>query len=254
MIAKKQKQLEEKEGARRLSILVQNLDLLKHIHNCIEYGKADKKRRKIIIKVRTIKHLKDKFEEKYNLYIIQIQSISQNEKSDYPNSHYCLASVKSIQKFATTFHNYSIIISQEDKSKVPLGILAVGQTFKSIETINELVSIFDHDFLLGRKMKLISSIYLLINPNDTNDSFRLGHLTIYIQPEYFVDTTALTHMADLISIMNLEDHDKVICIEEKIKLLWVLLVDGKPDENPKHLKNIIEYCKLFRFLDLDYLT
>jgi len=36
--------------------------------------------------------------------------------------------------------------------------------------------------------------------------------------------------------------------------LWVLLVDGGPDENPKHLKNIIEYCKLFRFLDLDYIT
>ncbi|CAG8830001.1 3455_t:CDS:2, partial [Gigaspora margarita] len=27
-----------------------------------------------------------------------------------------------------------------------------------------------------------------------------------------------------------------------------------PDENSKHLKNIIEYCKLFHFLDLDYLT
>ncbi|CAG8581513.1 21306_t:CDS:2, partial [Gigaspora margarita] len=174
MMAKKQKQLEDK---------------------------ADKKRRKIIIKVRTIKHLKDKLEEKYNLYIIQIQSVSRDEKSDHPDSHFCLTS--------------------------------------SIETINEPVSIPDHDFPLGRKMKLIPSVYLLINPNDTNDSFR---------------TTALTHMANLISIMNSEDYDEVICIEEKIKPLWVLLVDSGPDENPKHLKNIIEYCKLFRFLDLDYLT
>ncbi|CAG8515493.1 41962_t:CDS:2 [Gigaspora margarita] len=190
MIAKKQKQLEEEgiveqwEDTRRLSILAQNPDLLEHIHNCIEYGEADKKRRKIIIKIRTIKHLKDKLEEKYNLYIsrqtlltylwpkhpntfavkrhhhlalVQIQSVSWNKKLDHPDSHYCLASVKSAKP-------------------------------------------------------------------------------------------------DLISITNSEDYDKVIRIEEKIKPLWVLLVDSKPDENPKHLKNIIEYCKLFRFLDLDYLT
>ncbi|CAG8778925.1 13736_t:CDS:2, partial [Gigaspora margarita] len=235
MIAKKQKQLEEKgiveqwEGARRPSILAQNLNLLEHIHNCIKYGEADKKRRKIIIKVRTIKHLKDKLEEKYNLYIskqtlstylwpkypntfvakrhhhlvlVQIQSMSQNEKSDYPDSHYCLASVKTVERI-----------------------------FKLIETINEPVSIPDHDFPLGKKMKLILSVYFLINPNDTNDSF-----------------------PDLISIMNSEGYDEVIHIEKKIKPLWVLLVEGGPDENPKHLKNIIEYCKLFHFLDLDYLT
>ncbi|CAG8672730.1 6442_t:CDS:2 [Gigaspora margarita] len=247
MMAKKQKQLEEEgiveqwKGARRPSIFAQNPDLLEHIHDCIEYGEANKKRRKIIIKVRTIKHLKDKLEEKYNLYIIQIQSVSRDEKSDHPDSHYCLTSVKSAQMFAATFHDYSIIISQDDKSK-------------SIETINKPVSIPDHDFSLDRKMKLIPSVYLLINPNDTNDSFRSGHFTIYIQPEYFVGTTVLTHMADLISITNSEDYDEVICIEEKIKPLWVLLVDGRPDENPKHLKNIIEYCKPFCFLDLDYLT
>ena len=169
MMAKKQKQLEEEgiveqwEGAGRPSILAQNPDLLEHIHNCIEYGEADKKRRKIIIKVRTIKHLKDKLEEKYNLYIsrqtlstylwpkhpntfaakrhhhpalVQIQSVSWNEKSDHPDSHYCLASVKSARTFAATFHDHSIIISQNDKSKVPLGISAVGRTFKSIKTIN----------------------------------------------------------------------------------------------------------------------
>ncbi|CAG8818743.1 25125_t:CDS:2 [Gigaspora margarita] len=178
----------------------------------------------------------------------------QLEEEDYPDSHYCLASVKSAHTFAATFHDHSIIISQNDKSKVPLGIPAVGQTFKSIETINEPVSISDHDFPLGRKMKLIPSIYLLINPNNTNNSFCSGHLTIYNRPEYFVGTTVLTHMANLISITNSEDYDEVIHIEEKIKPLWVLLVDGGPDENPKHLKNIIEFCKLFHFLNFDYLT
>ncbi|CAG8539697.1 6817_t:CDS:2, partial [Gigaspora margarita] len=151
--------------------------------------------------------------------------------------------------FAATFHNHSIIISQDDKSKVSLRIPAVGRIFKLIKTINESVSIPDHNFPLGRKIKLILSIYLLINPNDTNNSFHSGHLTIYIQLEYFVDTTALTHIANLISIMNLKDYDEVICIKEKIKLLWVLLVNGKPDKNLKHLKNIIEYSRIVLPID-----
>ncbi|CAG8542804.1 11053_t:CDS:2 [Racocetra fulgida] len=41
---------------------------------------------------------------------------------------------------------------------------------------------------------------------------------------------------------------------EEVKPLWVILVDGGPDENPHHLKNINQYCKLFRYLDLDYMT
>src|SRR6266536_3038762 len=42
--------------------------------------------------------------------------------------------------------------------------------------------------------------------------------------------------------------------EDKVRPIWILLVDGGPDENPKHMKNIIQYAHLFRALDLDYLT
>lgn len=36
--------------------------------------------------------------------------------------------------------------------------------------------------------------------------------------------------------------------------ILVLLVDGGPDENSRHLKNIKEYCQYFRSADLDYMT
>ncbi|CAI2189528.1 12775_t:CDS:1, partial [Funneliformis geosporum] len=34
----------------------------------------------------------------------------------------------------------------------------------------------------------------------------------------------------------------------------MLLVDGGPDENPRHLKNIKVYCQLFKKFNLDYLS
>ena len=44
-------------------------DLWDKIHNSIEFGAAHAKRRKVIIKVRTIKHLRETLEEKYNTYL-----------------------------------------------------------------------------------------------------------------------------------------------------------------------------------------
>ena len=49
---------------------------------------------------------------------------------------------------------------------------AVGRTFKTMQTTNEPVSVPDHDFPIAAKHKLIPSVYLIINPSETNDSLR----------------------------------------------------------------------------------
>jgi hypothetical protein len=36
--------------------------------------------------------------------------------------------------------------------------------------------------------------------------------------------------------------------------IWMLLVNGKLDKNPRHLKNIKVYYQLFKKFDLDYLS
>ncbi|CAG8849201.1 42464_t:CDS:2, partial [Gigaspora margarita] len=79
-------------------------------------------------------------------------------------------------------------------------------------------------------------------------------LSIYIHPEYFVGTSSMSHMRDLLEITKNDEYLKILKHEEHYRSIWVLLVDGGPDENPKHLKNIIEYCQLFCELDLDYLS
>ena len=172
----------------------------------------------------------------------------------HTDEHYCLASVKAARIFAEVFADETIIISQDDKAKIGLGIPAVGRTFKTMQTVSEPVSIEDHDFPTGSKMKLIPSVYLVIDPVDSNDALRSGQLAIFVRPEYFVGTTSSTHMSDLQSIVANQHFVRALTKNGQVRPIWVLLVDGGPDENPRHMKNIIEYCKLFRSLNLDYLT
>ncbi|CAG8687882.1 9119_t:CDS:2 [Cetraspora pellucida] len=198
---KEKKQLEDEiveiyDTRRCLSELQKNPDLLNQIHECVEFGAADKKRRKTVIKMKP--HI---------------------------DEHYCLASVKSVRVFASTFANFSIIISQDDKAKVGLV-----------------------------KQKLIPSVYLIINPKNTNESLHQGQLSIYICLEYFVETSLITHMKDLLDITKHNKYAKILKHDEHLKSIWILLVDGGPDENPKHLKNIIKYCCFFYELNLDYLS
>ena len=51
------------------SYLMKDPNLLKKMHSSIKFGAADHKRWKEIIKVQTIKHLHEKLEEDYNVYM-----------------------------------------------------------------------------------------------------------------------------------------------------------------------------------------
>ena len=58
-------------------------------------------------------------------------------------------------------------------------------------------------------------------------------------------------MQDLINLTMNSKYDDILKASRHI---WILLVDGKPDENPRYLKNIKSYCQLFKKLNLDYLS
>ncbi|CAB4416409.1 unnamed protein product [Rhizophagus irregularis] len=137
---------------------------IKHLQEhqeIIQYDSPDKKRRKEVIKVRTIRHLRENLNSKYNEYLsrttlnnyllpsrsntkaakthhhpalVANASVSRNEKNEHVNEHYCLASVKGAKQFAALFSTHSVIISQDDKAKVPLDIPAVGRTFQTIQS------------------------------------------------------------------------------------------------------------------------
>ncbi|CAG8773486.1 40064_t:CDS:2, partial [Gigaspora margarita] len=226
--------VEKYNGPERPSAAMIHSDFWDKIHNCIEVGATHQKRKKVVIKVHTIKHLCKALEEKYNLYLfcqcistylelchsnifaacryyyparVALTSVVQTEITPYVDEHYCLVSIKTACILAEVFVDDTIII------------------FKMIKQ--------------NSKMKLIPSVYLVIDPANLNNSLRLGQLVIFVRSEYFVGTILLTHMSDLESIIPNQEFAAAIMKEDKVKPVWVLLVDGEPDENPKHMKNII---------------
>src|SRR6185437_3260986 len=97
-----------------------------------------------------------------------------------------------------------------------LGIPVVGHTFKTIQSINEPVTVENHNFPTGSKMKLISSVYLVINPANSSNTLRTGQLSIFIRPEYFVGTSSATHISDLENIVANENFS-ILKKENKVK-------------------------------------
>src|SRR6266542_5951120 len=139
------------------------------------------------------------------------------------DEHYCLASVKAARVFFEVFADEAIIISQDDKAKVRLGIPTVGHTFKTIQSVNEPVTVKDHDFPTSSKMKLIPSVYLVINPADSSNTLHTGQLSIFIRPEYFIGTSSETHMADLENIVSNEDFSSTLKKESQVRPIWILI-------------------------------
>ncbi len=61
-------------------------------------------------------------------------------------------------------------------------------------------------------------------------------------------------MSDLNSLTQDSRFDETLKIDSWIKPIWILLVDRGPDENPYHMKNILQYCRMFCIFNLDYLS
>uniref|UniRef100_U9UL61 C2H2-type domain-containing protein n=1 Tax=Rhizophagus irregularis (strain DAOM 181602 / DAOM 197198 / MUCL 43194) TaxID=747089 RepID=U9UL61_RHIID len=227
----------------RPSLLFAHPDLHDRIHDSVEFGSADSKRRKEVVKVQIIDNLRNNLKENYNIYMarttlnnyllsrqansiaakahhhpvwVAVAGISHTDTQEHIDGHYCLASVKYVRQFASMFADMSVIISQDDKAKIGLGMPAVGRTFRTLQSINEPVFVADHDFPSGSGQKLIPS--------------------------------------DLESLVLDSKYDDALKTNEQIRPIWILLVDGSPDKNPRHLKNIKVYCQLFKKFDLDYLS
>lgn len=125
--------------------MIEDAGLLEKMHNSVEFGAADYKRRKEVVKVRTVKHLREKMEEDYNVYMarstvqnymqprhpgtkeaqrhhhpaqIRLAAVGRNEMNSHVDEHYCLASVKGVKSFASIFPQNVVVISQDDKAKV----------------------------------------------------------------------------------------------------------------------------------------
>ncbi|CAG8752494.1 23067_t:CDS:2, partial [Cetraspora pellucida] len=193
------------------SFLQTHSNLLDYIHDSIEFGATENKRKRKIVKVRTINYLVDDVRNIYSEYVarftinnylqsscsnlivaktyhypanIMVSSVSRTDNNNYSDEHYCLVSIK------------------DDKAKVPFGITAVRRTFRVLQTIREPVMVSNYNFLVDVQQKLILSVYLIISPNDTNVMLHNSQLSIFIHSQYGVDTSSATYMQDLDSLVK----------------------------------------------------
>ncbi|CAG8446961.1 4526_t:CDS:2 [Scutellospora calospora] len=235
----------------------------KHINDSVEYGSADAHRHKEAIKVRIVSHQRENLEKNYGIYMakttlnnyllprhsnsvaakahyhltwIAVARVSCDETKYHPDGHYCLASVKGARQLAQTFAEFSVIISQDNKAKI------------------SLVQIPDYDFVHGSNQKLIPLVYLIIKLSEANDDLWTRQVAIFVRPQWSIGTLSITHMEDLTCLVLDNQYSEALKMNSDIKPIWILLVNGGPDENPRHLKNIESYCKIFKKFDLDYLS
>ncbi|CAG8849560.1 17448_t:CDS:2, partial [Gigaspora margarita] len=84
-----------------------------------------------------------------------------------------------------------------------------------------------HDFPRGHKQKLIPSIYLTIDLEDSNDSLCNSQLSIFICLQWLLSTSSLTYMADIMLIIENPVLNNTLKLENEFKPILVLLVDSE---------------------------
>ncbi|CAG8632805.1 7651_t:CDS:2 [Gigaspora margarita] len=57
---------------------------------------------------------------------VSVASVSHTETHEYPDTYYCFVFIKYAKQFASFFADISIIISQDDKTKIGLGVSAIS--------------------------------------------------------------------------------------------------------------------------------
>jgi hypothetical protein len=77
---------------------------------------------------------------------------------------------------------------------------------------------------------------------------------IFIRLQYQVGTSSATHISDLNSLIQDSCFNEILKVDGQIKPIWIFLIDEGSDENPCHMKNIYQYCRMFPAFDLDYLS
>ena len=155
---------------------------------------------------------------------------SQNDlRKKYSDGHFAVASVKFARELANLFGDHHV--SQDDKARVPLG-LPISKK-KTIILMHLEVKQPDQDFPIGRKHKLIPSVYAGCLKKDGDVSYN-GLTFISFRSGKHDKSCAATHSDDFERVLQLEEfQDAATNPNRELKLLVSISVDDGPDEVPK---------------------
>ncbi|KAJ8889316.1 hypothetical protein PR048_008815 [Dryococelus australis] len=140
----------------------------------------------------------------------------------HQDQYFCVASIRSLETVALVLGPHSVnFLSQDDKARVPLGLMAANKQEPLVMLVEYKVSLPDHDFVIASRHKLIPSVYALceVKPNEMGRPEAVS----YSGPTY---------------------------IAIRIKPV-IISSDGFPDENPRYRKVIAHAVEHFKEYDLD---
>lgn len=141
------------------------------------------------------------------------------------------------------------VISQDDKAKVPLGLPAAKKQGPILMKLDYQIRLPDHDFVVASRHKLIPSVSAKLEIKDNAVSYS-GATYIAIRSGRHDSSTAPRHADDLHRLLMF-----ILMLAPGIighvPPILILLVDGGPDESPKHEKTLRFAAMHFRRFNLD---
>lgn len=264
--------LREKKGRPRIE--EDQRDLLNTIAEIAIHGSAaeDKRRSELMRSVKTLDDLKDELnklgynisrsavylrllpkrsntqEGKRHVVTVPVKLIraSNDKHSSHVDGKFCTATLNHMEEIAAVLGPRQVFfLSQDDKSRVPIGLTAANKQAPLLMHVEYKVTLPDHDWVVAPQHKLIPSVYagIVIKENCLDSKVAVtysGPTFVAIRSGKHSSSTALSHANDIETLLSMPEFDQYCRVGAggQAKPVFMFSVDGGPDENPRYEKVI----------------
>lgn len=172
---------------------------------------------------------------------VRLRKAQSDHHKEHPDGKFCTATIKNLESLASLLGpNQVCFISQDDKSRVPIGLKAAQKQSPLVMHLEYKVTLPDHDWVISERHKLIPSVYagIIIKPNSLGQPEAVG----YSGPTYIAirsgkhdSSNAASHAIDLENLLDIKEFEAIVKFNNQIKPILIITSDGGPDENPRYL-------------------
>ena len=173
------------------------------------------------------------------------------------DGRFAMATTNNMEEVAATLGPAEVcFLSQDDKARVPIGITAANKQVPMLMHLEYRVTFPDHDWVVAAGHKLIPSVYagIVINPGEIGNRHAVAYSGPTIRSMKHTSSTALSHALDLDRLLELPQFEQLVKDNTgNLKPVFMIAVDGGPDENSRYEKVINVAIHHFIQKDLDLL-
>ena len=172
---------------------------------------------------------------------------------------FCTSTIHRLEELASICGpDFVCFLSQDDKCRVPIGLTAANKQAPLLMHVEYRVRLPDHDWVVAARHKLIPSVYagVIIQPNGLGRAEAVGYsgpTYVAIRSGKHSSSTAYAHALDFDRLFELDHFQELLTFgaNKAVKPIFIVTVDGGPDENPRYQKVIEIAIHHFVHYDLD---